>query len=247
MKEVMRLRFKNHLFLTVIKLRHDFHCADIAFRFNISTQTTSVIFTNWINYMFLRYGELSIWPHRDVISANMPQKFKEEFPNTFGILDCTEIKINKPLSLKAQSQTYSDYTSCNTLKGLVACDPRGSITYASMLFSRGISDKDIFVQYKFKDMLCDLIDEGYLQQGDDLMADKGFNIEKEVEKCGLRLDIPPFATQLSLFTVINQLWYVCTMLIFPSLHSGQLINTGMCFVLNCTDIPETGNCVKIYQ
>lgn len=64
-----------------------------------------------------------------------------------------------------------------------------------MLFSGGISDKDIFVQSKFKDMLCDLIYEGYLQQGDALMADKGFNIEKEVEKCGLRLNIPPFATQ----------------------------------------------------
>lgn len=199
----MRLSFKNQLFLTVIKLRHDFHYADLSFRFNISTQTTSVIFTNWINYVFLRFGELSIWPHRDVILANMPQKFKEEFPFTFGILDCTEIKINKPLSLKALSLTYSDY------RGLVACDPRGSITYASMLFSRGISDKD---KSKIKDMLCDLIDEGYLQQGDARMADKGFNIEKKVEKCGLRLDIPPFATQLSLFTVINQLWYVCTML-----------------------------------
>lgn len=81
------------------------------------------------------------------------------------------------------------------MKGLVACDPRESITYASMLFSEGISDKDIFVQSKFKDMLCDLIYEGYLQQGDALMADKGFNIEKEVEKCGLTLNIPPFATQ----------------------------------------------------
>lgn len=100
----MRLSFKNQLFLTVIKLRHDFHYADLAFRFNISTQT-NVIFTHWINYMFLRFGELSIWPHRDVFSANMPQKFKEEFPTAFGILDCTEIKINKPFSLKAQSQT----------------------------------------------------------------------------------------------------------------------------------------------
>ncbi|XP_061177647.1 uncharacterized protein LOC133186406 isoform X2 [Saccostrea echinata] len=193
-EEVMTLTLKNHLFLTIMKLRYDFHYSDLAFRFRISKQTTSVIFTYWINYMFLRFGELSIWPHRNVIKENMPSKFKEEFPTTFGILDCTEIKINKPASLKAQSQTYSDYKSCNTMKGLVVCDPRGSVTFASMLFSGGISDKDIFVQSKFEDMLKDLLDEGYLLQGDGLMADKGFNIEEEVEKCGLQLNIPPFAT-----------------------------------------------------
>lgn len=171
-----------------------FHYSDLAFRFKISKQTTSVIFTHWINYMFLRFGELSFWPHRDAITENMPSKFKEEFPTTFGILDCTEIKISKLSSLKAQSQTYSDYKSCNTMKGLVACDPRGSVIFASMLFSGGISDKDIFVQSKFEEMLKDLLDEGYLLQGDGLMADKGFNIEEEVEKCGLQLNIPPFAT-----------------------------------------------------
>lgn len=73
MKEVMRLSFKNQLFLTVIKLRHDFDYADLAFRFNISTQT-SVIFTHWINYMFLRFGELSIWPHRDVFFSKHASK-----------------------------------------------------------------------------------------------------------------------------------------------------------------------------
>lgn len=51
--------------------------------------------------MFLRFGELSIWPQKDLISANIPEKFKEEFPITFAILDCTEIKITKSSSLKA--------------------------------------------------------------------------------------------------------------------------------------------------
>lgn len=89
-REVMTLNLKTQLFLTIMKLRHDFHYSDLAFRFKISKQTTSVIFTHWINYMFLRFGELSIWPHRDVITENMPSIFKEEFPTTFGILDCTE-------------------------------------------------------------------------------------------------------------------------------------------------------------
>ena len=42
-------------------------------------------------------------------------------------------------------------------------------------------------------MFCDLINEGCLQQGDALMADKKLNIKTEVGKCGLRLNIPTFA------------------------------------------------------
>lgn len=62
----------------------------------------------------------------------------------------------------------------------MACDSRGSVIFASMLSSGGISDKDIFVQSKFEKMLKDLLDEGYLLQGDGPMTDKGFNIEEEV-------------------------------------------------------------------
>lgn len=115
-REVMTLNLKSQLLLTIMELRHDFHCSDLAFRFKISKQTTSVVFTNWINYMFLIFGELFIWPHRDVITENMPSKFKEEFPTTFGILYCTEIKISKPSSFITQAQINSDYKSCNTMK-----------------------------------------------------------------------------------------------------------------------------------
>lgn len=44
------------------------------------------------------------------------------------------------------------------MNGLVLCDPRGSVIFALMLFSGGISDKDIFVQSKFEEMLKDLLD-----------------------------------------------------------------------------------------
>jgi len=50
---------------------------------------------------------------------------KRDCPTTFAILDRTELKIERPTSLLRQSQSYSDYESTNTLKGLVACDPRG--------------------------------------------------------------------------------------------------------------------------
>ncbi|XP_048051502.1 uncharacterized protein LOC125271507 [Megalobrama amblycephala] len=81
----------------------------------------------------------------DIITENMPENYKAEFPTTFAILDCTELKIEKPSSL-LQSQTYSNYKSTNTHKSLIACDPRGSIMFTSTLYTGSISDQELFRQ-----------------------------------------------------------------------------------------------------
>ncbi|XP_048245545.1 uncharacterized protein LOC124123830 isoform X2 [Haliotis rufescens] len=193
LSKIRKLSLENQLFLTLCKLRNNFHLQDLAFRFAITQQVAGVIFNSWINYMFLRFGELSIWPHRDVLYERMPEDYRKDFPSTFPIVDCTEIRIEKPSSLNTQTQTYSNYKSTNTLKALVAVDPRGSVIFISMLFSGAMSDKEIFKQSGFQSTLIDLLEIGYLEEGDGIMADKGFDIEAEVEKTGLRLNIPPFA------------------------------------------------------
>ncbi|VDI37395.1 Hypothetical predicted protein [Mytilus galloprovincialis] len=127
---------------------------------------------------------------------NAPRKSRniyQQRESTLAITDGTEIKIQKPSSLHAQSQSYSNYKSTNTLKALVAVDPRGSLLFTSCLFSGAISDKDIFEQSGLKKMLQNLVQHGHIKEGDGIMADKGFNIHKEVEDCKLKLNIPPFA------------------------------------------------------
>ena len=189
------MNYKNQLFLTFCKLRNNFDLQDLCFRFGITKQSAGVIFSTWINFMFLRFGEVPIWPHRDVIAQHMPKKYSEEFPSTFAILDCTEIKIQKPSSLKAQSQTYSDYKSANTVKALVAIDPKGFLLFASMLFAGSMSDHEIFRKSGLKYLLGKLIEIDYLKRGDGLMVDKGFKIEDDINELGLNLNIPPFARQ----------------------------------------------------
>lgn len=71
--------------------------------------------------------------------------------------------------------------------------------YVSVPFTRSISDKEIFDQCNIIHTISQsyclqvCIQSGYLKVGDGLMTDKGFLIEKEVEKIGLKLNIPPFA------------------------------------------------------
>ena len=246
------LSLKDQLLLVMMKCRQNFDFKHISRLFGISPQDCSTVFTNWMNFMFYRCGSVPIWPDRNTIIEKMPPKFREEFPNTLVIIDGTELKIQRPSSLTKQSQFYSDYKSSTTLKGLVGVDPRGSIIFASMLFSGSISDNDITTQSGFLNVLKEMIKAGKINEGDGVMADKGFRIEKDIEKLGLRLNIPPFAPasgqmksadvsmtekvaihrvhveraiarvkkfkildnrmDLSLFSSINQIWFVCCFL-----------------------------------
>ena len=197
----LKIGIMDQLFFTLCKLRNNFDFMDLSYRFKISIQDCSSLFGDWINFMYLRFGEINILPPCDVIIDNMPENYRKDFPDTIAIIDCTEVKIEKPSSLPAQSQSYSDYKATNTLKALVAVDPRGSLLFSSCLFSGGISDKEIFEESGFRELLQQLILHGHLREGDGLMADKGFNVKNEVEDvCKLWLNIPPFAqagTQMS--------------------------------------------------
>jgi hypothetical protein len=192
--EIESVALIDQLLLTLFRLRQGLTLTDIAYRFNISSQSTGIIFNSWVDYMFLRFGSLSFWPHRDRIIEHMPEKYRLEFPNTIAIIDCTELPIQRPSSLHLQSQCYSEYKSCNTVKGLLAIDPRGSIIFISKLFSGSISDKQVVKESGFLYLLEQLVDSGKLKRGDAIMADKGFDTNAELESLGIKMNIPPKAS-----------------------------------------------------
>lgn len=191
-KDVKTMKPETQLLLTLMRLRHNFGLKDLAARFLISTQSVSEIFSAWIEHMYLILGSIPIWPHRNDIIRNMPSQFRVEFPDTLAIIDCTELKTQKPSSLKLQSQMYSDYKSATTLKGLVACDPMGNIIFVSELFTGSMSDVEITAKSGFYKLLEQLILTGYIHHGDSIMADKGFTISGELQNVGLHLNLPSF-------------------------------------------------------
>ncbi len=69
----------------------------------------------------------------------MPKEYKM-YPSTRIIIDYTEIFTEVPSSMKAQSQTWSDYKHHNTWKALVGISPTGAFTFVSKLWSRRVSD-----------------------------------------------------------------------------------------------------------
>jgi len=76
------LKLEDELFLVICRLRQEFHEQHLAFLFGISQSTISRIFISWINFMYLRYGTINIWPTRDKIDKTMPEDFKAKYPKT---------------------------------------------------------------------------------------------------------------------------------------------------------------------
>ena len=178
----------NEFFLMLVRLRLGLYEQDIAYRFQVSQTTVSRICSTWINFCYCKFKELSIWPSRTIVDCNMPLSFQDLYPSTRCIIDATEIFIEKPENPSAQQLTYSSYKNHNTLKALIAIAPSGAVSFISDLFGGNISDKELTAR-------CGLLD--YLEEGDAVMADRGFNVHDLLEAKGVTLNIPPKLTDSS--------------------------------------------------
>lgn len=99
------------------------------------------------------------------------------------IIDCFEIGIEKPSSLKAKAQTWSSYKNKNTVKYLIAITPQGVISFISQGWGGRTSDKHITEN-------CSLLNN--LVPGDVILADRGFNINESVGFHCATLKTPAF-------------------------------------------------------
>ena len=178
-----KLPLMEQFFLVMVRLRQGLNVVDIADRFKVHPTTVSRIFTTWINLMYFKFQELPVWLSRRAINHLMPPCFKQWFPTTRVIIDCTEFFINTPSSLARQSATWSAYKSHNTVKCLIGIAPHGHVTFVSSVFEGSISDRAITEQ-------SGLLEK--LDRGDSVMAGKGFDIQDLLVTRGVRLNIPPF-------------------------------------------------------
>ena len=63
----------------------------------------------------------------------MPADFKERFPKTRVVLDCTELLAQTPTALSERSMMWSQYKSHMTFKALVGVTPNGVVSFVSDL------------------------------------------------------------------------------------------------------------------
>jgi len=115
---------RDQLFLILIKLQLAKEDVELSVLFNITTnKLVSIIFVTWVNFMFCQLNEINFWPTKTVTQETMPSSFRRLFPTTWVIIDATEIPIQKPSDVAAQSAAFSTYKNTNTLKVLIGCSP----------------------------------------------------------------------------------------------------------------------------
>ena len=174
---------KDELFLTLARLRVNIPEKVLADNYKISVAEVSRIFVTWLDLIYSRLVQLPTWASKNTVQKTMPECFREKYPITRVIIDCTEIFIEKPSCFRAQSGTYSSYKSHNTAKGLTGIAPHGAVTFVSELYGGHCSDKAIVED-------CGILQ--LLEEGDSVMADRGFEIQDLLAKKKVYLNISPF-------------------------------------------------------
>uniref|UniRef100_A0A672RAP9 THAP-type domain-containing protein n=1 Tax=Sinocyclocheilus grahami TaxID=75366 RepID=A0A672RAP9_SINGR len=173
----------DQILMTLMKLRQNFVNADLAKRQNKSHGQVSKTVKLWIDVLYKHTKDLIPWLSRETIKATLPEAFKDNFPNTTCIIDCTETVLQKAKNLDSRSESYSHYYASNTLKYLVATSPSGLVMFISEAYGGKCSDRYIAQNSGFLDCL---------RPGDEVMANRGFTIRDLLEERKVNLVMPAF-------------------------------------------------------
>uniref|UniRef100_A0A1X7VSF7 DDE Tnp4 domain-containing protein n=1 Tax=Amphimedon queenslandica TaxID=400682 RepID=A0A1X7VSF7_AMPQE len=176
----------------------------------------------WVNFLYYKFKEIPIYPTQAQVQSLIPEQFKSHYSSTRIIIDTTEVFIQRPSNPHAQQLTFSSYKNHNTAKALAGITPSGAFSFISPLYGGSISDRELFLNSGLLEIL---------EEGDAVMADKGFNIADVLEKelietrriASLRIHIERAFSRVKAFKMLNnipnnmaglasELFFVCAIL-----------------------------------
>lgn len=177
---------ESQLLMTLMRLRLDLQFEILGDIFQCKKTTVNNIFKELMALLYFQLKFLIRWPDHDASMDTLPHVFRQYFPKLTGIIDCTEIFINRPRLLKARGQVYSNYKKHSTAKFLIACTPQGAISFISAAWGGRVSDVELV-------KASGLLDPKLHHHGDQILADRGFTLVDEfASECGVNLIIPAF-------------------------------------------------------
>ena len=223
-----KLTIREQLVFTLVRLRRRPTLVMLCTTFGISTGSVSKIFITWVLFLekqlevLIKFSSLS-----EMEGLPRPKVYRDaKYMYLRGVIDCTEVYIEKPSLPSSQRRTYSQYKSYNTFK-LVSLSPICHFNFVSKLFTGCISDKELVRQSGFLDVL---------EEGDVIMADKGFNIQDLLAIHSVRLIAPPIMTKS---TVSARASTATRRVANARVHVERIIRKLKCFYILRGVIPLT--------
>ena len=189
---VPTISIENQFLVVLLRLRRYMSYLEISYLMSISEKVVSSIIITWINFMYIKWSTLDLWPSKDLVQFYSPEDFHAMFPSTRVILDGVEIPVKKPSNPRLQQLTWSQYKNRNTLKSVPGVTPGGLVSWIPPASGGSCSDR-IFVERGPLPQMCD--------PKDSVMVDKGFDVQDIFATKDVTVNIPTFLKNGNQFSV----------------------------------------------
>ena len=185
---------EDQFFLFLIIFRRNLTYQEAGWLFGVSTTVATNVFKTWLNFLYFKFKDMKdeMFTRRQDLPKPLPRAFRNKLlRNTRIVIDCTEIQIEGSSNFNQQGNMYSNYKHRQTAKILIGVTPAGAASFVSDAYEGSISDREIT---KKSGVL------NYIENGDTVLADRGFTIDDLIMALGGKLVIPPFLKGRSNFT-----------------------------------------------
>ncbi|XP_066600582.1 uncharacterized protein [Prorops nasuta] len=189
-----RISQENKLLIFLMKMKLGLTFSALSVLFCVHRTSISKIFYTTLHHLSCATSDLVFWPCKNVVKRTIPDYFKPDYANTRVIIDCTEFRIEVPISVENRVYCYSHYKRGFTAKLLVGITPSGFISFKSKVAGGRKSDTQLTVESGLIDLL---------EEGDVVLADKGFpEIKQILDNQGKSATVvmPPFFEKKGEFT-----------------------------------------------
>ena len=104
--------------MVLMRLRLNAGLQDLGYQFNVHPSTVCRYFNKWLDVLYTKLQVFINWPESENLLKTMPMVFRKTFQKC-AVIDCFEVFVERPSSLKARAQTWSNYKKHNTAKFLI--------------------------------------------------------------------------------------------------------------------------------
>ena len=110
------LPLSNQFLMVLMRLKLNVDVEFLSYHFGLHTSNVSRTVNKWICVLYERLKDVLIkWPERGELYKTMPLDFKK-FGTCVVVIDCFEVFLERPSTVLARAQTWSNYKHHNTCK-----------------------------------------------------------------------------------------------------------------------------------